>query len=547
MLNKYSKKKNLKSKKLKLSKKQSGGVGSEGVIWYKMLQKSKSIKELNKSTDTNADIGKYEDININDLAKQLANPDNKNASKLFEKYITSVRNNPTRSQEYDIRVLTSIMAIMHDYEKPVNYSLGEKTINANRPISCCKKAEDNKLQFFAEDFYCDDLNKFSEEYDKFINSETKQSDFFYKSNIANIALLFKCYYKRCFDEYFKIDFKKKTFMNSIFNHIKKENLDTIFIEFKNYKDLLIRCLIQAYKTCVYEDVCDLYVNYLNFYNKHIAILFKTHDDIDIFTDHFADKYSKQKLNITSLEQIHSIINSEVLQTIISTLEFGDNNGKFYIYLSCSIVSEYKQARLYMTRILNSYIGHGYIHEGELKNNLVNTFDIIAHDFYFHYNLRRLESTNADNYDNIYKEIMIGLYNYKEQENQQTNSNVYKFGMFLIQYCQNEDDTYRKRPFIVTNEIDNFYHKNMKDILVEYWSQHLKYIGDKTLDMTDEETKKYNILYKKYMKLVFNNNNISSVDINILNNNIMILSKHENKLKIINLFIDYITKLNTSKK
>ena len=510
-------------------------------------------------TTSNTDIDIFE--NISTLAKQLVNPETKpsNAVTLFESYITRVKNNPNKQQQYDIRVLTSIMSIIHDYNKPVIYVNDKnKNVDANRDISCCDKKDTNKIQFYMEDFYCDDLNKFSEEYDNFI--KTKQSYFFYKSNIANIALLFKCYYKRCLDKYIKIDFKNKSFLNSIFNHIKQQDLNNIFKAFQNQKKELIDSLIKAYETCIYNDVCDLYLSYLNFYNSNIAKLFKMHDDINIFDEHFLKNYKHEK-NLTE-ERVHEIIYSEIISKIEKSKE---ENSKFYLYLSCSIAVEYKQARVYMTRFLNSYIGHGYIHEGDLKNNLVNTFNILSHDFYFHHHLIRLENTD-NTYDNTHKQFIFGLYNYREKD-EKTNNNIYKFGMSLMQYTMNEDLMYNSITIQYNNKLNKIY--TFIEICLEWaqlikptelyndyyiyciaytkiediWTEHIKYIGDDTLDMNDQET----IKYKDLLKILNEDTQLAWDSRPKILKEIKILSKYENKIELIKLFFDFVKKFEIANK
>lgn len=380
------------------------------------------------------DEAEAEDNPISILVNQLANPDNKDAVELFKTYISNVGNNPTRDIQYDIRVLTSIMSIIHDYTKPVSYTLGTKTINANRDISCCDKKDKDgnidktKLEFFMEDFYCDDLNKFIEEYDNFIKK--KKSYFFYKSNIANIALLFKCYYKRCFDAYFK-----KKLRNNIKTSNETSNiaLDTIFNKFNEVKQNLINALIKAYKTCKYVDVCELYLLYLDFYKLAVSpslenivnVVARTFHQ-DVISEDGIYLYDIYKLKPTEFNNYLDKATDLMYNDIKTNINFTMKNNDFYIYLSCSHVSEFKQARVYMTRFIDSLINNDYIHE----DVIISTLDAIGHDFYFHGNLERIKSTMSRTYTPNNKQFILELYN--------LGKDVYEYGMYVLQIIQNEN-------------------------------------------------------------------------------------------------------------
>ena len=357
-----------------------------------------------------------------------------NAIKSFEFYIKNhYSKGLSRSERYDITILCALMNIMFDYKKPVMYYVKEsetKTlINANNIyIKYCdkiklknKKNNENKnsFTFFNEDIYCEDLNLFISEYDKFINHSDNKSEFFFKSNIANIALLFKCYYNQCFDDYLSLNESKLTFnKDNKLGHFN--DLKTYFL---NDKKNLLNVLLKAYISCSYQDVCNLYIAYLNFYKLSIGS-FLTSKSILIYNSEYDDMYEDIIKNIN-----HSYTNPK----------------KFLIYLSCIHTSEYKQARFYMTRFIDSYIGQGnQVHDGLY----FNTLDVIAHDFYIHNNIGRILKDTQ--YDVQNRDFILSLFN--EDENK--DKLMYKTGMSELHYIQNEIDSFNTIPQLFDKT--NFY-------------------------------------------------------------------------------------------
>ena len=415
----------LSNKKLKTIKKSKNNRNKK----YKH-KKNTNIKNIQHTKRGGGRAGNNNQtvMSLQELLNYLiTNNDTKiNAINEFQKYIDKHYTKPlTRNERYDITILCAIMNIMFDYTEPVNYTyIDEKTnkisnnINANEPnVKCCDKTilntEKNevKLPFFTEDIYCEDLNIFIDEYNNFMNDY--KSNFFYKSNVANIALLFKCYYKRCFDDYLKyFKYEDKYVLK---NNFKDTFFDDSFLKFKSEKNELLNFLIIAYNTCFYDDICNLYIKYLEFYYKTLGILLKT----EVFK--VLDIKSSSEILKTNLFEF-------MYNFIIINLKESKTSKKFFIYLTCFLPLGYKQSRFYMTRFIDSYIGQGNkVHEGEV----INTIDVIGHDFLFHGNIGRIKATTQSTYDNINKIFIMDLYNNKNDKT------MYKFGMHFLQYIQNE--------------------------------------------------------------------------------------------------------------
>ncbi len=188
------------------------------------------------------------------------------------------------------------------------------------------------------------------------------------------------------------------------------------------KDLLTT-MITAYNTCSYKDICSLYIKYLEFYSSTVGIFLNT--VIKLFPNFFLNskkELSESKfINVANKNtKITKRARDKMYSNIIETIKQSQIQLKdtFFIYLSCSHVSEYKQARFYMTRFIDSYIGNGYVH----IDVVLNTMDVIGHDFYFHGNLNRIKSTTVKDYDNINKKFIMELY--KETKD------IYQYGMYV---------------------------------------------------------------------------------------------------------------------
>jgi len=486
----------------------------------KTNKKLKKTKKNRKNKNTKRGGGSNNVVNVtvkplNELLEYLVKDDTtkENAISEFTKYITTHYTNSLltteRKKRYDITVLCAVMNIMFDYIDPVYYKKeNNEEINANRTdIKCCNTEfntvdkKDNytipeggkQLPFFMDDMYCEDLLLFSKNYDEFMKSKT--SRFFYESNIANIALLFKCCYNRCFDDYIlhneenhkKNNNKTKKFLFKLNFLLKKQNkfksgLNTIKIKFDLIKKELIIQLIKSYISCYYNDVCDLYIQYLNFYKDTFSqILNNKIDEIDTIT-----KTPK-----------------EINDAIITSLQ-DSKTSTYFIFLSCNHISEYKQSRLYMTRFIDSHIGHIGVH----NNYILNTMDTIAHDFYFHGNLNRIQNTTPEANDNINKEFIIDLFNMLNTTNKH---NSYQLGMYIIQIIQNEKHKkdpviFKKNSFI--DYFNDYIHKKgvpshyTKEIITNFikWflGRHTKFTFDYTkIDDNDyNKIDKFNVIPMK---------------------------------------------------
>ena len=100
-------------------------------------------------------------------------------------------------------------------------------------------------------------NEIVDEYEEFVKNGFVSKKFF-KSNVANIAMLIQCYDRSCYDKSLsKIGIKNNK------SSISEEDLNEIYSIFlHNYKENLIKLLIKAYLTCSYIDVCELYKEFL---------------------------------------------------------------------------------------------------------------------------------------------------------------------------------------------------------------------------------------------------------------------------------------------
>jgi hypothetical protein len=236
------------------------------------------------------------------------------------------------------------------------------------------------FNFFMEDIYTEDLAVFISEYDIFIRTE--QSDFFFKANMANIAILLVKYHLRAFDPYFRqfsIDL----------------DLEHVHRTFSEYRPELITLLTKAYQTCTYADVIPVYQLYLTFYTAALGTALP-----DLSFD-FYFKGTKPDI-----------------QNVLAT-------KTFYTYLSCNHCAEYRQARFYMTRILTSHIGLKGIH----GDAIISTLGCLYHDFYFHGNLDRVQQSDEEVlWSN--RQFMLALH-------KETDKSVSQYGLYTLHLIQNE--------------------------------------------------------------------------------------------------------------
>ena len=479
-----------KSKTSKMSSKSSKHLKN-----VKRNKKTRSnIRKMKGGANESAIVYSFNEIldNINKV-DEADEADKQTAKELFLEYIEKNKTNPSREIRYDIHLLCSIMSIKFNYNDAVNITINDSVINVNRMVRCCDKDTNKEelLSYYKEDIYTDDLTIFIREYDKFL--ETKKSEFFFKSNITNISRLLKCHYHKCFDDYYKKmeQFKKIKNMNKFVSkggeEIKKI-LEYIFITFNKLKTKLITLLITAYNSCSYIDVCKLYISYIEFYYEEYK------DVLETLTDNI-------------LNETYEILKNN----IITAINNSNINQNYFVYLSCSHISESRQARFYMTRFVDSYIGGSDVHNGLV----IDTLDIITHDLYIHGNLERITISVPDTYDNINRVTIMKLYT--QSLNEDNNMELYNTGMTILQLMQNE--YYKKTPIVFdktlayyTNIIEYFkkYSYNiftniqlqnfLKFIAPEYKTFNLKHTNSKFLQVIFPEDelnrKQYELTYPK---------------------------------------------------
>jgi hypothetical protein len=244
--------------------------------------------------------------------------------------------------------------------------------------------DESRLRFFMEDIYTDNLDLFIREYDIF--TRTKRSDFFYKANLANIAILLLKFHQRDFDHYFR-------------QHDQSGTLDLDYIShtFDQFKTDLITVLNKAYATCHYTDVLQVYRLYLSFYKTALGSSLK-----DLPFDFY--KIDDGTDIVTSVTQ--------------------ETHG-YYIYLSCNHCAEFRQARFYMTRIIASHIGLKGIH----GDAIISTLGCLYHDFYFHGNVERIKKVD-DELIWTNRRFILALY-------KETSPLVYQYGLYALHIIQNE--------------------------------------------------------------------------------------------------------------
>ena len=372
-------------------------------------------------------------------AKDNKEDNEKNCTKLFETYIANCKdkykaegipnNMGGRNIQYNITLLCSMMRILFDYKDTVDIQIQGKVKSKdfNRVITCCNKfnkdtkdKNDTLLKYYMEDIYTDDLYLFLREYDKFIEDKENKSTFFFKSNLANISLLLKCHYTNCFDEYYKIINDEKD---------TKENIK------KGLIDLLL-CLIKAYRSYKYNDVKSLYMEYITFYyntynkffNDKSTMSKELNRKISIKPSFNNTKNNNSKIKLYN--QQYTYILNDLKNSNIDIDSKSVKQVKKFIYLSCSHVAEHKQARFYMTKFIDSFIGGAGVH----AEFIINTLDTISHDFYFHGNIERnnnkdIEVTRINN-----RKIYLKIY---EKAALINNASLYIDALTLFQLIQNE--------------------------------------------------------------------------------------------------------------
>jgi len=482
----------------------------------------------------------YDRITIKNFIKSLKNSDNINKdsnkfSNMYQSIIPLEENTITdRNTEYDLRFASSIYYLIYGktFSKKFSYYImknGErkkKTINFSNILYNQKNqylyAGKKRLQFFREDIYEMSPSEIIEEYEEFVKEGFSTK--FFKANVVNIAILIECYDRGCFNESFiKIGKIKKSDIEKIFNDIS--------VSFTKYKSNLIKLLINAYLTCSYKDICELYKGFLicyrDTYGKYIQHHFSVLKNTGLQRKNIIEK---------STIEITNIFFDKIIQTIEDSLR---NN--FFIYLSCNHVSENKQAKLYVAgRIMDSYIGNFDVHD----SLICNLIDIIMHDFYFHGNLERVKNMD-ERILNINRDFIKRLYEYSINLN---NIDIYNFGMFIIQIIQNEIFGIRKGMILVldqnffsylVNSIEEYRrfikkYSNIQVNNINLFKEFLSFVHQ----MSSLKNKKYHFEKNKnynshLLEIKINNNDIYQPEIqnieinNIYDSEIPIINKKKN--------------------
>jgi len=485
--------------------------------YYKILKNGKNIISEKKYYNKNKKI-LYGGTVIENFITHLGNSKNKKSNlerfkNMYQSIIQSEENR-NRVGEYDLKFISSIFYLMYgDSTTPYHYYIikngvrKQKTINFSSILYNDKKygkTQEKRLQFFKEDIYEMSPNEIIDEYEEFVKNGFISKKFF-KSNVANIAMLIQCYDRRCYDKYLSRIGRKN---NKSF--ISEEDLNEIYSIFlHNYKENLIKLLVKAYLTCSYTDICELYKEFLLCYRDTYCKYLK---NITIFLKNIDSTFSD--IDSISIFEISSMYCQKIIQVINNSLE---NN--FFVYLSCIHVSENKQANLYNTRFIDSYIGHLDVH-----GHVFNIFDIILHDLYLHGNLKRLLNMN-DRILDINRDFIKRLYEYSINLD---NIDIYNYGMFIIQIIQNEIIGLKKNvgnvEMLILNEeffsylvnsfisYKRFIHKYSKKFNnnINLFKEFLSFVHK----ISSSKYRAYNILQKK-------NNSSTILEIKLNNNNTLL--------------------------
>ena len=415
-----------------------------------------------------------------------------------------------RNLKYNMRFIINIISLLIDNTE-INELIKQYTKKQNL---------DTANFYFMEDCYTDDIELFFDEYER-LKQENKSS-FFFKSNLVNLSILFKCFSDRCIDNI--------TSDNGFYFIIKSKisNFNIIFDNFNLIKYELIKLLLDSYKNYEYHIIKKLYSMYLIFYNTNFKML--KNDDSD-----------------NKLIKIIDIIDKSAISN--------EDDNMYFIYLSCIIPSKPKFVRFDFTRILTSYIGFRINNDG-----IYNSLDLIYHDMYDHNQyMRKLSYTNNEltdlkilliqiyGYFNIHKDIYLEYIHNQYYElstrsklslNTFINKSIDKFiftksdltNLINILYIQ-----YKIDKNIKNDEIDEKtkLHK-LKEYFIDkqYLFMYVIALFNNTITTITTNSKKINENSTPIDKLQFNSYLISLADVKKTSNN---------QIKIIYYFIDYLYK------
>ena len=243
-----------------------------------------------------------------------------------------------RILKYNIRFIISVASMLISEHFITNLDIELKSIDFNKKLKL-----DDDILYYLEDCYTDDLDLFLYEHDNLL--KTGKSSFFYRSNLVNIGLLFKCFNDECID---KITAKSGFYYRLKIELLKNDkNLIYIYKNFQESKYNLINLLLLAYSDFDYSKIKKLYLSYLDFYYK---------------------TFIKLKLVFYNRKEYET--------NYIKLIDIITNSGKEYIcYLSCNLPSILRFEKFEMTQILISYIGFR-----TNDDSFYSSSEIVLHDF-----------------------------------------------------------------------------------------------------------------------------------------------------------------------
>ena len=250
---------------------------------------------------------------------------------------TTLNEKEKKSINYDVRLLITVVSMLLNDKFTSSLNI-DKIIEYNK----YQNLDADKFYYIEEGFLLN-INDFFSEFDKL--EKTKKSSIFFKSNLVNISLLFKCFNDRCID---KISPSTSEFYNNFKSQFTESDLNNIHNNFNKEKNKLLLLLLNSYKDFEYEKIKLLYIEYLNFYHTNINML---------------------KLTITPTKE-------ELTTRFNNTIKIIELSGdKYFIYLSCNLPSFERFEKFEISRILISYLGFR-----ENPDEFYDTIETVDHDF-----------------------------------------------------------------------------------------------------------------------------------------------------------------------
>lgn len=229
------------------------------------------------------------------------------------------------------------------------------------------KLGEEKILFFKEDIYVPDLRVFYDEYKSLL--ATGQSDFFFKANLANFALILACFQRGCMKPFFQI---------------YSMNMPFRYSSLKVPKSLITKLYV-AYQTCKYDDILAFYIEYLEFYSFGISIY---KENLDLLSVNSAFKRpenqpSSELLHLRSDLLWHETdkilqLHSKITRNVLAEMAHEMLSKKFVCFFSCNLVSESVTTRFIPTHIKVTHTGFKLV-----DNTILDSLEVIIHDYYMH--------------------------------------------------------------------------------------------------------------------------------------------------------------------